>query len=78
LDVPGRLDYVIVNDNHLDPEILETYKGEGQSLVEIDEEKILKLEPNLKIIRKPVVRYLKKEHLLRHNSIKLALTILKL
>jgi len=78
LDVPGRLDYLIVNDNHLDREILETYEGEGQNLVEIDEEKILKLEPNLKINKKPVVRYLKKEHLLRHDSIKLALAILKL
>ena len=78
LDVPGRLGYVIVNDNHLDPEILETYKGEGQSLVEIDGERILKLEPNLKIIRKPVARYFKKEHLLRHDPLKLALTILKL
>lgn len=78
LDVPGRLDYVIVNDNHLDPEILETYKGEGQSLVEIDEEKILKSEPDLKIIKKPIVRYLKKEHLLRHDPIKLASAILKL
>lgn len=78
LDVPGRLDYVIVNDNHLDPEILETYKGEGQSLVEIDEEEIFKLEPDLKIIKKPIVRYLKKEHLLRHDSIKLASVTLEL
>ena len=78
LDVSGRLDYIIVNDNHLDPEILKTYRGEGQSLVEIDEVRILKLEPNLKIIKKPIVRYLKKEHLLRHDSLKLAETILNL
>lgn len=78
LDVPGRLDYIIVNDNHLDSEVLETYEGEGQSLVEIDEKEILKLEPNLKIIKKPIARYLKKEHLLRHDSLKLAEVILEL
>jgi uncharacterized cofD-like protein len=76
LDSPGRLDFVIVNDDHLDPEILNIYKGEGQNLVEIDDEAILKLEPNIKIVRKPVAQYLKKEHLLRHDSLKLAEAIL--
>ena len=78
LDAPGRLDYIIINDNHLDAEVLEIYKGEGQSLVKVDDEAIRKLEPKAKIIRKPVSRYLKKEHLLRHDPLKLALTILKL
>ena len=69
---------MIVNDNHLDQEVLEIYKGEGQNLVEIDEDKIKELEPKLKIIKKPVSIYLKKEHLLRHDSIKLAKCILEL
>jgi len=78
LDAPGRLNYIIINDNHLNAEVLEIYKGEGQSLVKVDDEAIRKLEPKAKIIRKPVSRYLKKEHLLRHDPLKLALTILKL
>ncbi|MDP3918095.1 MAG: YvcK family protein [Candidatus Woesebacteria bacterium] len=78
LDLPGRLNYMIVNDNHLDPEILSLYKEEGQNLVEIDEDKIKEMELSLKIIRKPVSIYLKKEHLLRHDSLKLAEAILEI
>ncbi|KKU03726.1 MAG: hypothetical protein UX95_C0029G0004 [Candidatus Woesebacteria bacterium GW2011_GWD1_47_21] len=78
LDAPGRLDFAIVNDNHLDSEILEIYKGEGQNLVEVDDEKIHKLEPKAKIIRKPVSVYLRKDHLLRHDPQKLALEILRI
>ena len=78
IDTPSRLNFMIVNDNHLDQEVLEIYKGEGQNLVEIDEDKIKELEPKLKIIKKPVSIYLKKEHLLRHDSIKLAKCILEL
>lgn len=78
LDIPNRLDYMIVNDNHLDAEILEIYKGEGQNLVEIDTDKINELEPKVKIIKKPISIYLKKEHLLRHDAEKLAKAILDL
>ncbi len=78
LDIPNRLNYMIVNDNHLDPEILEIYKGEGQNLVEVDMDKIDELEPSLKVVKKPVSVYLKKEHLLRHDSEKLAKAILDL
>lgn len=78
LDSPGRLDYIIVNGNHLDPEILEVYKGEGQNLVEIDSKTIKQMEPRLKIINKSVATYYKKEHLFRHDPIKLAKTILSL
>ncbi|MBL7036499.1 YvcK family protein [Candidatus Microgenomates bacterium] len=78
LDIPGRLDYIVANDNHLEKEILDIYKGEGQNLVEVDEEKIKKMEPHAKIVKKPVSTYLRKEHLLRHNSKKLALAILEL
>lgn len=78
LDAAGRLDYLIVNDNHLDKEILDLYKEEGQNLVEVDERNILRLEPKVKIIRGKISRYLKKEHLLRHDPEKLALLILGL
>ena len=78
LNAPGRLDYLIVNSNHLEKEILDIYEEEGQNLVEVDEENIRKLEPKVKIIKKPVSRYLNKEHLLRHDPQKLALAILNL
>lgn len=77
LDSPNRLNYMLVNDNHLDPEIKKVYKEEGQGLVEIDEEVIKKMEPNLKIIKKPLSIYLKKEHLFRHDSLRLAEAILR-
>lgn len=78
LNAPGRLDYLIVNSNHLDKEILDIYQEEGQNLVGIDDKKILKLEPKVKIVRGKISIYMKKEHLLRHDPEKLALTILGL
>lgn len=78
LDTPGRLNYVVVAGNHFDKEILDIYKGEGQNLVEVDKKEVLKIEPKVKIVKGPIARYLKKEHLLRHDPLKLALTILKL
>jgi len=78
LDLPGRLNYVIANTNHLDKEVLDVYKEEGQNLVELDKKNIMKLEPKIKIVSDKVSIYLKREHLLRHDSIKLALAILKL
>jgi uncharacterized cofD-like protein len=76
LDSPKRLDYIIANENHLDPEILSIYKGEGQNPVEIDELEVRKIAPRAKIIRAGVSTYFKKDHLLRHDPKKLALTIL--
>ncbi len=78
LDNPGRLNYIVVNDNHLDSEVLEIYKGEGQNLVEVDEEKIKEMEPKLEIIKKSIAVYHKKDHLLRHDPLKLAEAILEL
>lgn len=78
LDLPNRINYLLVNRNHLDPEILQIYKDEGQSLVEIDHEAIKKLEPNIKVVSKPFSVYLKREHLLRHDPNKLATAILEL
>lgn len=76
LDCDNRLNIVIANDNQLDPEILKIYKEEGQYLVEIDEDKIKSMDSNIEVIKKPVSKYFKKEHLLRHDSIKLAEAIL--
>lgn len=78
LDLSNRIDYLIANNNHLDPEILKIYKEEGQNLVEVDEDKIKKMEPKLKLIKKSVSIYMKKEHLLRHDPIKLAESILEI
>ena len=73
-----RLDYMVANDNSLDPEILDIYRREGQEPVEMDEPACRELVPEVTIIRAPLARYLKKEHLLRHDPNKLALTILEL
>lgn len=78
LDLPNRLNFLIVNDNHLDGEVLKIYKEEGQNLVEVDADNVYKLEPKIKIIKKSVSVYLKNEHLLRHDSIKLGECILEL
>ncbi len=72
----NRIDYLVVNNNDLDDEIVEVYKKSGQNLVEIDEEKCLKIAPNVKFVRQNVSRYLKREHLLRHDPLKLASAIL--
>ncbi len=73
-----RLDYMVVNDSNLDTEILDIYKKEGQELVEVDEKECKKLAPNLKIVRAELAKYMRKEHLLRHNPEKLASTVLDL
>lgn len=73
-----RIDYLIVDDNHLDREIVNVYKEEGQNLVEVDEENCLKIAPRIKIVRGKISRYLKKDHLLRHDPPKLASLILNL
>jgi len=78
LDIPNRIDFIIANDNYLDPKILKIYEDGGQNLVKVDEKKLKKMEPNLEIIKKSISVYFKKEHLLRHDSIKLAESILEI
>lgn len=78
LDLQGRINYLLVNDNHLDQEVLQIYKDEGQNLVEVDDKKIKKLEPNIKIVKKSISTYHKREHLLRHDPVKLATAVLDL
>ncbi len=73
----NRLDYLIVNKNCMEEEILETYKKGGQELVELDEKVCKKLVPKAKIVKAKLARYMRKENLLRHNPEKLASIILK-
>lgn len=75
---PNRLDYVLINDNHLDPQILEIYRTEGQEPVELDEETCKQLAPKAKLIKKELAKYMRKEHLLRHDPIKLATALLEI
>lgn len=73
-----RVDYIIANDNHIDPEILEIYKNKGQEPIEIEEQELKTIAPNAKIVKTPLANYMEKEHLLRHDSEKLAQAILDL
>lgn len=74
----SRLDYVIINDARINFEILNMYKAEGQELVKFDEKRCHSVVPKAKIIKTKLVKYLTKEHLLRHDSERLAKTILSL
>ncbi|HJY99050.1 MAG TPA: gluconeogenesis factor YvcK family protein [Patescibacteria group bacterium] len=77
LDAPRRLNYVIANENHLDRETLKIYKEEGQNPVVIDEAEIKRIAPKAKIIKAGVSTYFKKDHLLRHDAVKLARAVLE-
>ncbi|MBI2011155.1 YvcK family protein [Candidatus Daviesbacteria bacterium] len=78
LGSPERLDYIIANENHISPEVIEVYKEEGKEPVTVDEEVCLKLAPKAKIIKTPLAKYFPGVHLLRHDSEKLAKSILSL
>lgn len=69
---PERLSVMIANANHISQEIVKLYKKEGQEQLVVDEEACKKLAPNLRIIKSPLAVYYPKEHLLRHQSDKLA------
>ncbi len=73
----GRIDFMIASTNHHHSEVIEYYKQWGQEPVQIDEDECKKLSPNLKIVRADLARYMRKEHLLRHDPQKLASTILR-
>jgi uncharacterized cofD-like protein len=73
----ARVNYLIANNAKFDNEVVEFYKKEGQEVVKIDEAKCLSLAKSMKLLKVKVGEYLKKDHLLRHNSDKLALTILQ-
>lgn len=69
---PERLSIMIANKNHISKDIVKLYKKEGQEQIVVDEDSCKKLAPNLKIIKSPLAIYYPKEHLLRHDSDKLA------
>lgn len=71
-----RLNFVVANKGNMDREIVDLYKKSGQEVVKIDEECCKRLAPNVRIIKAKMAEYLKKDHLLRHNSENLALSIL--
>lgn len=73
-----RINYLITNSNGLDTEILKTYKKEGQEPVKVDEENIKKIAPKTGIIKENLGVYYLREHLFRHDSEKLATTVLSL
>jgi uncharacterized cofD-like protein len=78
LDYPKRKITVIANNANFDKEVLKIYKGEGQELVEVDTDESLKISKNLRIVKAKVGRYFPKEHLIRHDSIRLAEAVLKI
>lgn len=78
LEDKNRISCLIANSNGLDPEVLDIYKREGQSVVKIDDELCLKLLPDLEIVKSQLAVYHVREHLFRHNPDQLAKTILEL
>ena len=74
----ARLDYVVANTNGLHPEVLEIYGREGQNPVEFDEAACRALAPRAVLVRAQLARYLRREHLVRHDPERLATTILDL
>jgi len=72
-----RLNYIVANKGVLDKEIVKLYKKFGQEVVEVDEATCRQLTHGVKVVRSKLAEYLKKDHLLRHNSMNLAAAILK-
>ncbi len=72
-----RLNYLVADKGGLESKIVRAYKTAGQEVVELDEKECKKSAPNLNIVRKKLGEYLKKAHLLRHNSENLALAVLE-
>lgn len=72
-----RIDFLVTNENSIPPDILEDYKKEGQIPFPIDDKECIKINPKLKILKASLAKYFPKEHLLRHDSEKLASLILE-
>lgn len=73
-----RLDYIIVNNVKLSVKIRKFYLSAGQEMVKVDKKRCKELAPRVKIKGAELIKYLRKEHLLQHDSDKLAKTLLKL
>ncbi len=74
---PERLDFIIVNTKKLSEEVIEIYQQEGQQSVQINDEECLKLAPQAQILSGSLAEYFPSEHLLRHDTDKLAQLILE-
>ncbi len=74
----NRLDYVVVNNGGLRKEIVAIYNAAGQELIKVDEKQCRSIAPKAKVVKEKLVKYSRKEHLLRHDSDELASTLLKL
>lgn len=74
----SRINYLIVNENHIDPEVLAIYENKGQKIVEVDQKKCEEIAPDMQIIKTNLVDYNRRVHLLRHEPLRLAQTILSL
>ena len=77
LGSPRRLNFLIANNKKFDREVVKVYEGEKKKAIFLDETLCKKEVSNLKIIKANLGEYLKKDHLLRHNSQNLALAILR-
>lgn len=74
----SRINYLIVNQNSMDKEILKIYRSKGQTPIKLDAAKCLIQAPGLKIMVKGLADYDQKTNLLRHNPRKLAEEVLSL
>jgi uncharacterized cofD-like protein len=72
-----RLNFLVANNKKFDREIVKVYEGEKKKAVLLDEKACKNVAPSVKIIKANLGEYLKKDHLLRHNSEKLALAVLR-
>ena len=73
---PERLDYIIVNTKQMSEEVIEIYKQEGQKPVSIDKDECQRLAPQAQMLEGEIAEYFPAEHLLRHDTDKLAALIL--
>lgn len=74
----SRINYLVVNNNSVDEEILKIYEAKGQIPTLLDEKECLRIAPGLEIINEKLGLYDEYAHLLRHDSLRLAETILSL
>lgn len=74
----SRVDYLVVNENHIDPDVITFYQNQGQKLLEVDETECKKQAPGIKIVSSNLTEYDRYAHLLRHNPEKLAQAVLSL
>lgn len=73
-----RINFMIVNADNLDPEIVKVYKKDRQKPVKVDEEAVKKIAPEIKIIKKAMAVYHIREHLFRHAPERLAKAVLEI